>query len=111
MMNGQEVATAVAHGANFVLFVIDNSRYGTIVQHQEREYPGRPSGTTLDNPDFAALGNAYGALGLRLDTTDQIDDVLDTAFAHEGVVLVHVVTDPSLRGPGPVTNEPVRPSR
>lgn len=111
MMNGQEVATAVAHGAKFVLFVIDNSRYGTIVQHQEREYPGRPSGTTLDNPDFAALGTAYGALGLRLDSTDRIDEVLDAAFAHDGVALVHVVTDPSLRGPGPVTNEPVRPSR
>lgn len=111
LMNGQELATAVAHGASFVLFVIDNSRYGTIVQHQEREYPGRPSGTTLDNPDFAALGTAYGALGLRLDSTETIDEVLETAFDHDGVVLVHVITDPGLRGPGAITNEPVRSGR
>ena len=110
MMNGQEMATAAAHGARFVLFVIDNGRYGTILRHQERQYPGRPSATTLDNPDFAKLGEACGALGLRLDSTDDVDDVLDRAFAHDGTVLVHITTDPDLRGPGAPTNEPVRQS-
>ena len=41
LMNGQEFATAVQHGANIVIAVIDNGMYGTIRMHQEREYPTR----------------------------------------------------------------------
>ena len=38
--------------------------------HQEREYPGRVSGSDLGNPDFAALARAYGWFaGERVDTT------------------------------------------
>jgi hypothetical protein len=45
--------------------VINNGIYGTIRMHQEREYPGRVSGTGLTNPDFAALARAYGGHGER----------------------------------------------
>ena len=37
--------------------------------HQERHYPGRISGTTLVNPDFAALGAAYGLYSEVVDKT------------------------------------------
>ena len=65
LMTGQELATAIAHGAGqgagkLVSIVVDNGSYGTIRMHQEREYPGRVSGTDLGNPDFAALARAYG---------------------------------------------------
>ena len=43
-----------------VSIVVDNGSYGTIRMHQEREYPGRVSGSDLFNPDFAALARAYG---------------------------------------------------
>ena len=62
-MNGQELATAVQYGLPIVFVVIDNGMYGTIRMHQERDYPGRVSGTDLVNPDFAALARAYGAHG------------------------------------------------
>ncbi|MEO0643192.1 MAG: thiamine pyrophosphate-dependent enzyme, partial [Pseudomonadota bacterium] len=61
LMNGQELATAAQHGANLLVLVVDNGAYGTIRMHQEREYPGRVSATRLVNPDFAALGAAFGA--------------------------------------------------
>src|SRR5262249_60239592 len=60
LMNGQEIATALQYGVRPIFFVINNGMYGTIRMHQEREYPGRVSGTMLKNPDFAALGQAYG---------------------------------------------------
>jgi acetolactate synthase-1/2/3 large subunit len=61
LMTGQEMATAIAHGAKrLVCIVVDNGTYGTIRMHQEREYPGRVSGSDLGNPDFAALARAYG---------------------------------------------------
>ena len=40
LMTGQEIATAVQYGANFVAVVVNNGLYGTIRMHQE-EYPGR----------------------------------------------------------------------
>ena len=63
MMNGQELATAVQYKAGVIIIVFNNSMFGTIRMHQERDYPGRVSGTGLHNPDFAALARAYGAHG------------------------------------------------
>jgi acetolactate synthase-1/2/3 large subunit len=70
LMNGQELATAVQYGANVVFVVVNNGMYGTIRMHQEREYPGRVSGSELRNPDFAALARAYGASGEVVERTE-----------------------------------------
>jgi acetolactate synthase-1/2/3 large subunit len=61
--------------------------------HQEREYPGRVSATTLANPDFAALGAAYGAWSMRAETTEQFSAALGEAKARTGLRLIHAVTD------------------
>ena len=54
LMNGQELATAIAHGAKKLLsIVVDNGTYGTIRMHQEREYPGRVSITATASDDTA----------------------------------------------------------
>ena len=93
LMNGQELATAVAHGANMLVLVIDNSGYGTIRMHQEREYPGRVTGTALRNPDFAALGRAYGCWAETVETTGEFAPALARAMAHTGVRMLHLKTD------------------
>ncbi len=62
-MTMQEFGTALQCGTNIILLLIDNGIYGTIRMHQEREYPGRVSATTLVNPDFAVLANSYGGYG------------------------------------------------
>ena len=64
----------------------------TSYKHQEKQFPGRVAGTTLTNPDFAALGAAFGALGLTIDSADQADSVVQTALAHDGPVVVDVHT-------------------
>jgi len=69
MMTGQELATAVQYGAGVIFLVFNNGMFGTIRMHQEREYPGRVSGTQLKNPDFAALARAYGGEGEIVDAT------------------------------------------
>lgn len=93
LMNGQELATAVAHGANMLVLVIDNGAYGTIRMHQEREFPGRVSGTTLANPDFAALGRAYGCWAETVETTAEFAPALARAMGQTGVRLLHLKTD------------------
>lgn len=100
LMNGQEVATAVAHHLPTLFLVVDNSRYGTIVQHQEREYPGRTSGTDLQNPDFGAWMRAYAtertpAFGARVTTNAEFTAALEDALAalEQGPALLHLVID------------------
>ncbi len=93
LMNGQELATAVQHGADMLVIVVDNGAYGTIRMHQEREYPTRLSGTTLRNPDFAALGRAYGGWAATVERTEEFGPALDAALAGKGVRLLHLKTE------------------
>ncbi|AVR95530.1 thiamine pyrophosphate-binding protein [Pseudoduganella armeniaca] len=81
MMNGQELATAVQYHAGVIVIVFNNQMFGTIRMHQEREYPGRVSGTTLHNPDFAALAVAYGAQGEVVEATADFAPALQRALA------------------------------
>jgi acetolactate synthase I/II/III large subunit len=79
---------------DILVLVIDNGAYGTIRMHQEREYPGRVSGTTLHNPDFAALARAYGGWAATVDATDQFAPALADAVTRKGLRLLHLKTDP-----------------
>ncbi len=49
MMNGQEFATAHQYDLPIVFIVVNNSMYGTIRMHQERDYTGRVIATDLKN--------------------------------------------------------------
>lgn len=93
LMNGQELATAAQYGANLLVVVVDNGAYGTIRMHQEREYPGRVSATTLSNPDFAALARAFGGWSARAETTEAFIATLTEAKDRPGIRLIHAVTD------------------
>jgi acetolactate synthase-1/2/3 large subunit len=93
LMNGQELATAGQHGADLLVIVVDNGSYGTIRMHQERDYPERLSATSLANPDFAALGRAYGAWATTVERTEDLVSALDGALARKGVRLLHLKTD------------------
>jgi acetolactate synthase-1/2/3 large subunit len=93
LMNGQELATAVQHGASILVIVVDNSAYGTIRMHQEREFPGRVSATTLGNPDFAALARAFGCWAETVEETAAFAPALGRALNQPGVRLLHLKTD------------------
>lgn len=93
LMNGQELATAAQYGANLLVLVVDNSAYGTIRMHQEREYPGRVSATKLSNPDFAALGSAFGGWSATASTTEEFKNALAEAQSRTGLRLIHMKID------------------
>ncbi len=93
MMNGQELATAAQYGADLLVILVDNGAYGTIRMHQERDYPGRVSGTALSNPDFVKLAEAYGGWAERVDATAQFAPALGRALERGGIRLLHCVTD------------------
>ena len=94
LMNGQEIATAAQYGANFVALVVNNGMYGTIRMHQEREYPGRVSGTELKNPDFAAYARAFGGHGEVVEKTEDFAAAYERAAASGKPALVELRIDP-----------------
>jgi pyruvate dehydrogenase (quinone) len=49
-------------------------------------------GTDLDNPSFAAVGQAVGLHGVRIEHPSQLGDGLRTGFAHDGPALIEVMT-------------------
>lgn len=90
MMNGQEMATATMFNAPVVVVVVDNSRYGTIRDHQEREFPGRISGTNLDNPGFQSLAQSFGWNYLTAEEVLESPDLFHSALHDDVSTLVYV---------------------
>jgi len=93
LMTGQEMATAKQFGANIIVIVYNNEGYNSIRMHQEAQYPGRQYGTGLINPDFVALGAAYGALGLKVSRDEEFLPAIKKAMAANQSALIEVMTD------------------
>jgi acetolactate synthase-1/2/3 large subunit len=100
LMTGQELATAVQHRLDVVVLVVNNGMYGTIRMHQERSYPGRVVGTGLDNPDFPALAEAYGAAGEAVADTGAFPVAFDRALEAGRPALLDLRVDPETITPG-----------
>jgi len=98
LMTGQELATAAGYRAGtgagkLIVIVVDNGTYGTIRMHQEREYPGRVSGSDLFNPDFAALATTYGWASASVRHTAEFAPAFAAALASNVPTLLHLRLD------------------
>jgi acetolactate synthase-1/2/3 large subunit len=94
MMTGQELATAVHHGAKPIIIVCNNNMFGTIRMHQERDYPGRVSGTALTNPDFVKLGESYGMFATRVDKASDFKKLWSEVLKSGKAALIEIKMDP-----------------
>jgi len=94
LMHGQEFATAVQYDLPVIVVILNNGIYGTIRMHQEREYPGRVSGTDLKNPDFAALARAYGGHGETVEKTADFAPAFERARKSGKPAIVEIRLDP-----------------
>ncbi|MBN2907122.1 MAG: thiamine pyrophosphate-binding protein [Rhodobacteraceae bacterium] len=99
-MTLNEMSTAMQHGANVVVIVANNGRYGTIRMHQERTYPGRVSGTDLANPDYPALARAYGGDGVVVTEQSEFPAAMDRALAADRPFVVDLRLDPEALATG-----------
>ncbi len=83
-MTNQELATCAIEGIPIKVAVINNESLGMVRQWQTLFYDGRYSSTDLDSrriPDFAKLAEAYGCVGLRCDTAEDVDRTIEKAMA------------------------------
>ncbi len=94
LMHGQELATAVQYDLAIIVIVINNTMYGTIRMHQEREYPGRISATALKNPDFAAYARAFGAHGELVEKTEDFAPAFARCLKSQRPALIEIRIDP-----------------
>ena len=94
LMTGQEMATAIQHGAAPIVLVFNNGMYGTIRMYQERTFPGRVSGTALVNPDFCKLIQAFGGHGEVVETTAQFAPAFRRAMDSGLPSVIELRTDP-----------------
>ena len=98
-MTMQEFGTAAQYGANIVVIISNNGIYGTIRMHQEWQYPGRVSGTVMQNPQFAALAQSYGGHGEVVRKTDEFPAAFERARASKRPAIIELITDPRALSP------------
>lgn len=88
-MNIQELATAKQYNCPVKIAILNNGYLGMVRQWQELFYDKRYASTTMDvAPDFVDLAKAYGAVGLRATTKDEVEPVIKEALATDNIVIM-----------------------
>jgi len=78
----QELATMYQYRLPIVIIILNNAYMGMVRQWQEMFYESRYSQSYFDSlPDFVKLAEAYRGTGLKVDKIEQLDSVLEQAFA------------------------------
>ncbi len=88
-----ELATAVQHDIHTVTVVFDDGAYGNSNRDQREKFGGRELGTTLRNPDWVKLADAFGVHGVKVDDVDDLPAVLRDACAADHSTVVAVPMD------------------
>ena len=93
-MNIQEMATAVQFCLPIKVVILNNGYLGMVRQWQELFCDKRYACTAMAHaPDFVKLAEAYGALGLRAETPDQVEAVLKEGLNSPQTVIMDFVVE------------------
>lgn len=94
-MNIQELSTATQYNTPIVIVSLNNRFLGMVKQWQDLIYSGRHSQVYMNSlPNFAKLAEAYGHVGIQIDTADELEEKLAQAFAiKDKLVFVDVRID------------------
>jgi acetolactate synthase I/II/III large subunit len=92
MMNSQELETAIRLGLDLVVLILNDAAYGMIRWKQD-ELGFSDYGLTFSNPDFVSYARSYGATGHRIERSEDLAAVLDTAFEAGGVHVIDLQVD------------------
>lgn len=95
MMNIQEMSTLAQYKLPVKVFILNNQWMGMVRQWQELMHGKRYSESYVESlPDFVKLAESFGAVGLRAETPDQLDGLLDEMIAVDRPVIADVRVDP-----------------
>jgi acetolactate synthase-1/2/3 large subunit len=90
-MTCQELATCVNEDIPVKVFLMNNGYMGMVRQWQELFWDRRYSAVAMgDSPDWVKLAEAFGATGMRCESSDDLEQAMTDAIAAEGPVLLDV---------------------
>ncbi len=85
-----ELATAVQEGINVVTLIFSDNAYGTVTGIQRRQFGSRFVGNRLHNPDYAKFAEAFGAVGIRLSSHEELARQLSLALEANRPVVIEI---------------------
>ena len=89
MFNSSELATAMKYGINVVTVVWRNDSYGNVARDLDDFFAGSYE-TDLHNPDFVRFAESFGAVGLRADSPEEIENLIPRAIECNAPVVIDV---------------------
>ena len=92
-MTMAELETATREHARIIVLVFDNERFGTIRMWQETRGTGEGVGTELGTVDFAGIGRAMGARGVRVERDADVEPAIRQALVEERSTVIHLAVD------------------
>ena len=90
-MNIQELGTIAQYNLPIKMFVMNNSSLGMISKTQIESYSKKYQSDML-NPDFTQIARAYGILGYKISTKNQLEKALSEIFVCKKPVLLDITT-------------------
>lgn len=90
-MNIQELGTIAQYNLPIKMFVMNNSSLGMISKTQIESYSKKYQSDML-NPDFTQIARAYGILGYKISTKNQLEKALKEIFVCKKPVLLDITT-------------------
>ncbi len=92
MMNSQEIETALRLNIPIVILIWNDGGYGLIEWKQQAQF-GRTSNVSFGNPDFVRYAESFGAIGYRIERTDELLPALKQALANDRVTVIDCPVD------------------
>ncbi|TQV87201.1 biosynthetic-type acetolactate synthase large subunit [Aliikangiella coralliicola] len=91
-MNIQELSTCLQYNLPVKIILLNNKNLGMVKQLQDINYEGRHSNVYMDSlPDFVALAQAYGHVGIKVTSPDELDAAIDKTLAmKDRLVLLNI---------------------
>ena len=94
LMNIQEMSTAIQYRLPIKIFILNNEYMGMVRQWQELLHDKNYSESYTEAlPDFVKLAEAYGALGIRAKTPDELDEKIKEMINTDKPVIFDCVVD------------------
>lgn len=94
-MNIQELSTCKQYNLPVVIVTLNNRSLGMVRQWQDMVYDGRHASSYMESlPNFIKVAEAYGHVGIQIDTLEELDSKLEQAFSIKNkLVFVDVMVD------------------
>ncbi len=92
LMNSQEIETAMRLNIAIVILIWNDASYGLIEWKQQNQF-GRTSNVKFTNPDFVKYAEAFGAVGIKIEQTEQLMPELNNALKRNTVTIIDCPVD------------------